>query len=86
MAVAGTMQTDSTFVSGIFYTEVYDVSLITYLLLLLVLVNALLSSVMIRLIDRGHLSNAYLHFVLLTWLGAVTATVTKVVVASVVSV
>jgi flagellar protein FlaJ len=34
---------------------------------------------MIRLIDRGHMINAYVHFVALTWIGSVVAVVTQVV-------
>jgi flagellar protein FlaJ len=32
---------------------------------------------MIRFIDRGHPVNAYLHFVLLTWIGMTVAHLTQ---------
>ncbi|MFC7177014.1 hypothetical protein [Halosegnis marinus] len=52
-----------------------------FLLLCVVLLNALLSSLMIRLTDRGHFVNALPHFVGLTWAGTVVAAVTQRVVA-----
>ncbi|WP_101296537.1 archaellar assembly protein FlaJ [Halegenticoccus soli] len=64
------------------YAGVYDIPLIEYLLLLVILFNAALSSVMIRTIDGGNKANAYLHFVLLTWLGCLTAIGTKLLVSS----
>lgn len=58
------------------HTEVYDIDLIRYLLLIVILFNALLSAVMIRTVDGGNKANSYIHFVLLTWLGCLTAVVT----------
>jgi flagellar protein FlaJ len=69
------------FVGSLFSTGNYDVEVIEYLLLLVVLLNAVLSSLMIRVADRGHLVNALPHFVGLTWAGAVVASVTQAVVA-----
>jgi len=55
------------------YASAYDIPLIEYLLTLVILYNALLSSLMIRQVDGGHKINAYLHFVLLTWIGCLLA-------------
>ncbi len=63
--------------SLLFSTDLYDVDVIEYLLLLVVLLNALLSSLMIRLMDRGHPISGFVHFVALTWVGAVVAVVTR---------
>ncbi|MFB6173460.1 MAG: archaellar assembly protein FlaJ [Halobacteriales archaeon] len=52
------------------YPNVYDVAVIEFELTMIVLFNALLSALMIRLSDGGHKANAYLHFVLLTWVGS----------------
>ncbi|ERH12375.1 MAG: archaeal flagella assembly protein J [halophilic archaeon J07HB67] len=73
-------------VGRIVYAGVYNIPLIEFLLLLVILFNAVLSSVMIRTIDGGNKANAYLHFVLLTWLGALTAIGTKALVAAVLSI
>ena len=73
-------------VGRIVYAGVYNIPLIEFLLLLVILFNAVLSSVMIRTIDGGNKANAYLHFVLLTWLGALTAIGTKALVTAVLSI
>ena len=72
-------------VGQIIYAGVYDIPLIEYLLLLVILFNALLSSVMIRTIDGGNKANAYLHFVLMTWLGCLVSIVTKALVSNILS-
>jgi flagellar protein FlaJ len=63
-------------VKSLIYTESYDTQLIEYLLVVTVLVNAVLSSLMIRVVDGGHKVNAYLHFVLLTWVSAIIGSAT----------
>jgi len=67
-------------------TEGYDLQVIEFLLLLTVLLNALLSSVMVRVSDRGHQVSGYVHFVALTWTGALTAVVTRMVVDALITV
>ncbi len=64
----------------IIYPGSYDIPLIEYLLLTVVIFNAALSSQMIRTIDGGNPANGYIHFVLLTWLGALTAIATRTLV------
>lgn len=61
---------------------VYDIPLIEFLLLLVILFNAVLSSVMIRTIDGGNKANTYIHFVALTWLGCLTAIGTQALVST----
>lgn len=63
-------------VGQLIHTEVYDIGLIRYLLLVVILFNAVLSAIMIRTVDGGNKSNSLIHFVLLTWLGCLTAVVT----------
>ncbi|MDL5361087.1 archaellar assembly protein FlaJ [Halalkalicoccus sp. NIPERK01] len=63
-------------VGQLIHTEVYDIELIRYLLLVVILFNALLSSIMIRTVDGGNKANSFIHFVLLSWLGCLTAVVT----------
>ncbi|MGM0591079.1 MAG: archaellar assembly protein FlaJ [Halobacteriota archaeon] len=55
---------------------VYDITLIEYLLTMIILFNALLSSLMIRMVDGGHKANSLLHFVLLGWIGCGLAVLT----------
>jgi flagellar protein FlaJ len=73
-------------IANIINTEVYDIQLIEYLLVLTILVNALLSSLMIRVIDGGHKLNAYIHFVVLTWVSAIIGSLTLDLVGSLLSV
>mgnify|MGYP006277452469 CR=1 FL=1 len=68
------------------YAGVYDIPLIEFLLLTVILFNGLLSSVMIRTIDGGNNTNAYIHFVFLTWLGCLTAIGTKLLVTTILTV
>jgi flagellar protein FlaJ len=72
---------DSEFVSSLFSTGNYDIEVMEYLLLVVVLLNGVLSSLMIRIIDRGHFVNALPHFVGLVWVGAIVASITREVVA-----
>jgi flagellar protein FlaJ len=41
---------------------------------------------MIRRIDGGNPANGYIHFVLLTWLGSVTAIATRTLVNAILSI
>jgi flagellar protein FlaJ len=77
LEITRSIDTNNELMSLLFNTELYDIDLVTLLLLVVVLTNAALSSLMIRFIDRGHPVNAYLHFVLLTWIGMTVAHLTQ---------
>ncbi|WP_226011968.1 archaellar assembly protein FlaJ [Halomicrobium salinisoli] len=62
---------------SLIHTEVYDIPLIEFLLVVIIMFGAMLSALMIRTTDGGHKANTYLHFVLLAWIGALTAVATK---------
>ena len=79
---SGALTLDQAEFGQLIYTQAYNVPVIEYLLLLVVLFNAALSSLMIRTIDGGNKATAYVHFVLLTWLGAGVAIFTRQVVSS----
>lgn len=79
---SGQLTLDQAEFGQLIYTQAYNVPVIEYLLLLVVLFNAALSSLMIRTIDGGNKATAYVHFVLLTWLGAGVAIFTRQVVSS----
>ncbi|CAI49171.1 flagellar motor/biogenesis protein FlaJ [Natronomonas pharaonis DSM 2160] len=59
------------------HTEMYNVPLLRYLLLLVILFNAVMSALTIRVADGGHYGNAFLHFVALVWVGCMTAFATE---------
>jgi len=64
-------------VNSLINTSVYNIPLIEFLLVVIIMFSAMLSALMIRTIDGGHKANTYLHFVLLAWIGGVTGTFTK---------
>jgi flagellar protein FlaJ len=68
--------------SQIINTGVYNIPLIEFLLIVIIMFSALLSALMIRTIDGGHKMNTYIHFVVLAWIGAIISIVTKTMVAS----
>ena len=68
------------------YAGVYDIPLIEFLLLTIILFNGVLSSLMIRTIDGGNKMNAYIHFVMLVWLGCLTAVGTRMLVSTILAV
>jgi flagellar protein FlaJ len=50
------------------------------------MINAVLSSLIIRTVDGGHKGSALLHFVMLTWIGCVVAVLTMSVVGGLLNV
>ncbi|WP_254546275.1 archaellar assembly protein FlaJ [Halomarina pelagica] len=84
--IAKGFDADNPMMHTLFNPERYDVATMELLLLFVVLLNALVSAVMIRIMDRGHTVNAYHHFVLLTWLGAGVAVVTGELIGSLITV
>jgi flagellar protein FlaJ len=73
-------------VGSLINTEVYNIPLIEFQLLAVIVFSALLSAIMIRTVDGGHKANAYMHFVFLCWIGAIIAIVTKSIVSAFLSV
>ncbi|MFB6178928.1 MAG: archaellar assembly protein FlaJ [Halorientalis sp.] len=69
-------------VGSLINTQVYDIPTIEFLLIVVIVFNAFLSSLMIRETDGGHKMNAYMHFVIMTWLASIIAIVTKAMVSS----
>ncbi len=79
------MNLDSLQFGTLIYAGAYDIPLIEYLLTLIILFNALLSSLMIRQVDGGHKVNSYLHFVALTWIGSLLAVATSYLTGALIS-
>ncbi|MCU4751733.1 archaellar assembly protein FlaJ [Halobacteria archaeon AArc-curdl1] len=86
MEITAEMDLDQEIVGDLLSTEQYNLAMIEYLLIMTIFINAMLSSIMIRLTDRGHLVSGLVHFVFMTWLGAIVAATTTYVVNAVVSV
>ncbi|CQR50299.1 flagellar assembly protein J [Haloferax massiliensis] len=80
------MNLDSLQFGTLIYAGVYDVPFIEYMLTLIILFNALLSSLMIRMVDGGHKANAYLHFVMLVWVGSLMAVATSSLAGALISI
>jgi flagellar protein FlaJ len=70
------------FVSSLFATDSYDVGTMRALLLVVLVINAALSALMIRLTDRGHVVSGLTHFVLLAWTSGVVAAGTGLIVGN----
>lgn len=63
--------------STLIHTGVYDIPVIEFLLIVVIMFSAMLSALMIRTVDGGHKVNTYVHFVLLSWVGALIAIGTR---------
>jgi flagellar protein FlaJ len=86
VSISAQMDITGTNVATIIHAGVYDVPTIEYLLTLIILFNALLSSLMIRVVDGGHKANSYLHFVALVWIGSLLAVATSHLAGALISV
>lgn len=73
-------------VSQLLHPGSYNLEIIEYLILVLILFNSLLGSLLIRISDGGHKGNSYVHFVILTWLACLTGYATKVLIGMFMSV
>jgi flagellar protein FlaJ len=81
------LQTGTEFQVGqLINTGVYDIPLIEFLLVIVIMFGAMLSSLMIRTVDGGHKLNTYIHFVILSWIGSIIAIATKTLVSAVIGI
>ena len=77
------LQTTGNFDPGsLINTQVYDIPLIEFLLTAVIMFSAMLSALMIRTVDGGHKANSYMHFVVMAWIGALIAVITKTMVST----
>ncbi|WP_435361471.1 archaellar assembly protein FlaJ [Haloarchaeobius sp. DFWS5] len=86
MTITEDMDLSASQMSFLLSTEQYNIAVIELLLILIIVLNALISSIMIRVTDRGHILSGYVHFVMLTWTGGITAEITRYVVDALISV
>jgi flagellar protein FlaJ len=84
--VTGDMELQQTGLGGLLNAQVYNIPEIQFMLFVTVLINAFLSSMMIRVVDRGHSMNALPHFVIQTWMAAIIAVVTRYMVSGLINV
>jgi len=72
------LQADAGFDAGqLINTAQYNIPLIEFLLVVVIMFSAMLSALMIRTVDGGHKVNTYIHFVLMAWISAIVAIITK---------
>ncbi|WP_267163898.1 archaellar assembly protein FlaJ [Halovenus salina] len=64
-------------VGQIIQPDVYNIPLIEFLLVVVIMFSAMLSSLMVRTVDGGHKVNTYMHFVLLAWISSLVAIFTR---------
>ncbi len=68
------------------HTDQYNVPVLRFLITLVLIFNAFISSLVLRAADGGHFGNSYLHFTALLWVGAITGTLTEWLVDTIISV
>ncbi len=72
------IDTGEEIVSGsLIHTDQYNVYVLRYLIVVVLIFNAFISSLVLRLADGGHFGNSYLHFTALLWIGGVTGALTQ---------
>ncbi|MFC7232559.1 archaellar assembly protein FlaJ [Saliphagus sp. GCM10025308] len=86
MDITAEMDLDQELVGDLLNTSQYNLVVMEYLLITTIFINAALSAIMIRLTDRGHILSGLVHFVFMSWLGAIVAAITTYVVNAVVAV
>ncbi|MFC7045650.1 archaellar assembly protein FlaJ [Halobacteriaceae archaeon GCM10025711] len=84
--ITAQMNVNASLIGSLLHAEVYDLPEIQFMLFAVVLLNSLLSSLMIRVVDRGHTLTGLLHFVTLTWISAATAVATQKLIQSFISI
>ncbi|GAA0652337.1 archaellar assembly protein FlaJ [Salarchaeum japonicum] len=86
MTIAQDMDLSNAQLGGLLSVSQYDIPQLQFMLFVIVLLNALLTSVMIRIVSRGHSLTTLTHFVVQVWISAVVAVATGYLVGALVSV
>ncbi|SFS65136.1 archaellar assembly protein FlaJ [Halostagnicola kamekurae] len=71
---------------SLIHTGHYNVPVLRFLMVLVLIFNAFISSLVLRVADGGHFGNSYLHFTALLWIGGVTGELTRRLVETLISV
>ncbi|WP_292352879.1 archaellar assembly protein FlaJ, partial [Methanomethylovorans sp. PtaU1.Bin093] len=61
----------------VIYTNIGDVEVLSLMVLLIMIAHSLMSALLIRVVDGGHLLSATIDFVIMVWISGITAVVTK---------
>ena len=61
----------------IIYTNIGDVEVLSLMVLLIMIAHSLMSALLIRVVDGGHLLSATIDFVIMVWISGITAVITK---------
>ncbi|MGB9986622.1 archaellar assembly protein FlaJ [Salarchaeum japonicum] len=86
MTIAQDMDLSNAQLGGLLSVSQYDIPELQFMLFIIVLLNALLTSVMIRIVSRGHSLTTLTHFVAQLWISAVVAVATSYLVGALVQV
>jgi flagellar protein FlaJ len=61
----------------VIYTQVGDVKVLSFLVLLIMIAHSLMSALLIRIVDGGHLLSSTVDFVIMVWVSGITAVITQ---------
>ncbi|WGI17995.1 archaellar assembly protein FlaJ [Methanonatronarchaeum sp. AMET-Sl] len=75
--MADVQMPDEDWIQQIIYTEIYNIPDVQVLIMIFILLNAVMSSMMIKVVDGGHHINTYHHLVGLVWIGVIVALITE---------
>ncbi len=66
----------------VIYTDIGDMGTLSLLVLLIMIVHSLLSAILLKVVDGGHMLIAVTNFVIMVWIAAISAVVTQEAVSS----
>jgi flagellar protein FlaJ len=72
--------------SFLYTFDASTLNIIPLMLLSILIINALISAVSIRIVDGGRILNMFIHFVSIVWLGMLTAAITEKMLISLLSI
>jgi len=76
----------SPFIAEIFPIHLFTIQYTPFYLIIILIAHALISSLMIKIVDGGHIANIYTHFITMLWIGMMTANLTEYFISPMLSV
>jgi flagellar protein FlaJ len=61
----------------ILYTNIGDIEVLSMMVLLIMIAHSLMSAILIRVVDGGHILSSSIDFVIMVWISGITAMVTR---------
>ncbi|MBC7086433.1 MAG: type II secretion protein F, partial [Methanomethylovorans sp.] len=61
----------------VIYTNVGDVELLSLMVLFIMIAHSLMSALLIRIMDGGHILCSTVDFVIMVWISGITAVITR---------